>query len=84
MSTPSSFQGSAPGSLIAHTRISRPLTKIALALGDDLGRQVPWTGVVLEEVGEGLGIGQIVDADDSMSLAPARRGRTRDRYARSR
>src|SRR6266566_5248399 len=42
-STPSSFHGSAAGSLIAHTRISRPLTKMASPLAVTSALRLPWT-----------------------------------------
>ena len=42
-STPSSFQGSAAGSLMAHTRISRPLTKMASPLAVTSALRLPWT-----------------------------------------
>src|SRR6058998_3513666 len=42
-STPSSFHGSAAGSLIAHTRISRPLTKMASPLAVTSALSPPWT-----------------------------------------
>src|ERR1051325_5015717 len=57
-STPSSFHGSFSGSLIAVTRISRPFTTRL----SPLGSTVP--GIVLEEVGERLGIGDVVDAHE--------------------
>src|SRR5438105_1503022 len=41
-STPSSFQGSAAGSLIAPTRIPRPLTKIASPLAVTSALRLPW------------------------------------------
>src|SRR5215469_11090941 len=42
-STPSSFHGSAAGSLMAHTRISRPFTKIASPLEVTSALSPPWT-----------------------------------------
>src|SRR2546426_577613 len=42
-STWSSFQGNAAGSLIAHTRISRPLTKMASPLAVTSAFSPPWT-----------------------------------------
>src|SRR5262249_46262316 len=42
-STPSSFHGSAAGSLIAQTRISRPFTKMASPLAVTSALSPPWT-----------------------------------------
>src|SRR5262249_53783293 len=42
-STPSSFHGSAAGSLMAHTRISRPFTKIASPFEVTSALSPPWT-----------------------------------------
>src|SRR5207237_5316508 len=42
-STPSSFHGSAAGSFTEHTRISRPLTKMASPFATTSAPSVPWT-----------------------------------------
>jgi hypothetical protein len=43
---------------------NRPVDEDRAVLGTDLGRQVAVDGVVLEQVGQRLGVGQIVDGDD--------------------
>ncbi len=61
MSTPSSPHGSVAGSLAEQTRISRPLTKIASPLAVTSAVQRAVDRVVLQQVGQRLGVGQVVD-----------------------
>ncbi len=59
--TPISPQGSVAGSLAEQTRISRPLTKIASPLAFTSAVERAVDGVVLQEMGQRLGVGQVVD-----------------------
>ena len=72
-STPRSFHGSCAGSRSDSTLNSSPSTADAVASGLDARLQVAEHRVVLEQVGERLGAGQIVDRDEVDVLVAERR-----------
>ena len=61
---PRSFHGSAAGSFSAKTRISSPSTQIPVADGAHVAVVRAVDGVVLEEMRERLGVGEVVDRDE--------------------
>ena len=63
-STPSDFHGSCAGSLTDSTWNSSPSTVIRSPVGRDVRLQVAQNRVVLEQVGERLRVGQVVDGDN--------------------
>ena len=63
--------GSSAGFLMAVTWISLPFTTMPVAVCLHLGVEHAVDGVVLEEVGQGLGVGEVVDGDElEVLLAP--------------
>src|SRR5436190_8375067 len=71
MSTPSSFQGSCAGSLIAHTRTSRPSTKMASSLALTSAGSAPCTESCLRRWARVLASARSFTPTISMSLAPS-------------
>src|SRR5262245_5152919 len=71
MSTPSSFHGSAAGSLMAHTRISRPFTKIASPLATTSAGSAPCTESCFNRWARVLASARSLTPTISISLAPS-------------
>ena len=73
-STPRSAHGRAFGSRSASTAIGRPSSTRSESLDRHLGAEPPVGRVVLEQVGQGLGRGQVVDGDH-LDVGPEQAGR---------
>ena len=71
MSTPRSFHGRCAGSLIAHTRTSRPSTKIASPLAATSAGSAPCTESCLSRCASVLASARSFTPTISMSLAPS-------------
>src|SRR5439155_1154022 len=81
-STPSSFQGSEAGSLIAHTRISRPLTKIASPLAVASALRLRWTESCFSRWARVLASARSLTPTTSISPAASRAVRKKTRPMR--
>src|SRR5919204_1046110 len=81
-STRSSFQGSAAGSLIAQTRISRPFTKMASPLAVTSAFSPPWTESCLSRWARVLASARSLTPTTSISLPASRAVRKNTRPMR--
>ena len=64
MSTPRSFQGSLAGILLGEHPHRVAVHHDAVGLGVDVARKAAVDRVVLEQVRERLGVGEVVDGDE--------------------
>ncbi len=58
---PTDSQGSFPGSLSLKTLMDLVVDGDAVRAGGDLVRQIAQDGIVFQQMGQGLGVGEIVD-----------------------
>jgi hypothetical protein len=69
-STPRAFHGSFAGSFSANTAISSPATLRSLLGDPHVGVEAAVNRVVAQEVGEGLGVREVVDGNDVKVVGP--------------
>ena len=72
-STPSAFHGSSAGSFTDSTLNASPSTVMRAVAGRDVGLEVAEHRVVLQQVRERVGVGEIVDRDE-VDVVVAERG----------